>query len=369
MLGRVYVLYGDKAEEMALQVMQRMEVAKEVAALGKKRPLIGIKPNLVVAQPAAWGATTEPGLVRGVIRYLKEEGFANIVIMEGSWLGDCTKKAFRECGYEEIGREFDVPLVDLKKDRGVKAEAGGLQLEVCGRVLAVDYLVNMPVLKAHCQTRLTCALKNLKGCIPDREKKRFHDLGLHKPIACLAKVIRPALTVVDGMAGDLVYEGGGNPVRLDRVIAGRDPVAVDAYAAGLLGYAVRDIPYIGLAEELGVGSARLGPGTVAELNKGEGSRPDLKVWGEADHLLRHIEEDGACSPCFGGLVHALLRLKEKGKLARLPGRVRVGQGYRGKGGEGFGVGECAGGYNGVGGCPPKASEMVVALEEWIGEKK
>ena len=32
---------------------------------------------------------------------------------------------------------------------------------------------------------MTCALKNLKGCLPDREKRRFHALGLTKPIAAL----------------------------------------------------------------------------------------------------------------------------------------------------------------------------------------
>jgi uncharacterized protein (DUF362 family) len=309
-LDKLYVKYGQDAEELAYSLLEKMDIGEDLAALGKKRPLIGIKPNLVVAQPAAWGATTEPGLVRGVINYLKECGFDNIVILEGSWLGDSTGEAFRVCGYEEIRREFGVALVDLKKDKSVRVKVGGLELEVCEQALAVDYMINMPVLKAHCQTRLTCALKNLKGCIPDKEKRRFHTLGLHRPIACLSSVLRPALTVVDGIAGDLVYEGGGNPVRMDRVIAGRDPVLVDAYGCALLGYEVGDVPYIGMAEELGVGNSVLTGESVVELNSG--IRGVFATGKKVEELGRYIVEDQACSPCYGSVVHALMRLKEKG---------------------------------------------------------
>ncbi len=360
-MDKLYVMYGQDAESMALAIMEKMAVSDELAALGKKRPLVGIKPNLVVAQPAEWGATTEPALVRGVIKYLQGYGFDNLIILEGAWVGDSTVKAFRECGYEELSAEFGVPLLDLKKDKGVKVSAGGLELEVCGSVLDVDYLINMPVLKAHCQTRLTCALKNLKGCIPDREKRRFHTMGLHRPIACLSKIVGVGVTLVDGIYGDLVYEGGGNPVRMDRVIAGRDPVMVDAYAAALLGFDVKDIPYIGMARELGVGSSVVSE--VVELNRVEapGSFPAGR---EIDRLSRYIGQEQACSPCYSSVVHALLRLDEMGRLKDLPGKVLVGQGHKGRGGA-FGVGECAADCDVyVRGCPPGAREIVEALLRW-----
>ncbi|MBS4022225.1 MAG: DUF362 domain-containing protein [Dethiobacter sp.] len=361
-MDKLYVMCGEEAEALAVSLLEEMDVAEELK--GFKRPLIGIKPNLVVSQPAQWGATTEPGLVRGVVRYLKSRGFNTLVIMESSWLGDNTRAAFRVCGYEDLSREFNLPLVDLKKDKGILVEAGGLKFEVCSSVLAVDYLINMPVLKAHCQTKLSCALKNLKGCIPDKEKRRFHALGLHRPIACLNMAVRPGLTVVDGIFGDLLHEEGGNPVKMGRVIAGRDPVLVDSYAAALLGYDVDDVPYIRMAEELGVGSSVL-EGRVVERNSvGEfaGSFPGGR---EIDFLKKYVEEDMACSPCYGGVMHALMRLKEKGKLKGLPGKVQVGQGFKGRGGY-FGVGECARGCESyVRGCPPKAREIVAELEKWL----
>ena len=56
-----------------------------------------------------------------------------------------------------------------------------MQLSVCKRAAEADFLINVPVLKAHCQTLFTCALKNLKGVIPDKEKRRYHTLGYPPP--------------------------------------------------------------------------------------------------------------------------------------------------------------------------------------------
>ena len=125
-----------------------------------------------------------------MIQYLQNKGYTNISIMEGSWVGDSTKRAFKVCGYEEISRKYKVPLIDLKQDARVSVEVEGTTLEVCASLWQADYLINMPVLKAHCQTKVTCALKNLKGCIPDSEKRRFHSMGLHRPIALLNKVLK-----------------------------------------------------------------------------------------------------------------------------------------------------------------------------------
>ncbi len=368
-MEKLYVIYGSEAEagEMVRAVMERMDIARDLAALKKENPFICIKPNLVVAQPAQWGATTDPGLVRGVIGYLREKGYDNIAIMESAWVGDSTEKAFKACGYREIAAEFSVPLVDLKKDRSVVRAVDGLEIEICARLLEVDYLINMPVLKAHCQTRLTCALKNLKGCVPDREKRRFHRLGLHKPIACLGKLLRPHLTVVDGIIGDLTYEGGGTPVRMDMVIAGRDPVMVDAYAAELIGYRAAEVEYIGLAERLGVGRAAAGEGSIVYLNRRQVAREEEPALAsrEVAYLCRWILEKEACSPCYAALVFALRRLKESGKLENLP-PVAIGQGWKERPGVELGVGSCTRNCRRyVRGCPPRSGDIVTALQDWL----
>lgn len=251
--NEIHVIYGSDSRKMIYDVLEKIQLIKELDV----NMHIGIKPNLVVAKPAAEGATTSPSIVEGVIQYLQNHGCKNISIMEGSWVGDNTKRAFKVCGYEDISRKYNVPLYDLKEDSSVVRKVGDLELNICKKPLEVDFLINIPVLKAHCQTVMTCALKNLKGCIPDKEKRRFHSLGLTKPIGYLGKAIPVGMIIVDGMAGDLTFEEGGNPVQMDRIIIGKDPVLIDTYAASLLGHTKEDIEYIGVAESMGVGSGNL----------------------------------------------------------------------------------------------------------------
>lgn len=356
---------------MAVRIMEAMGIAEEIKALSIGDPVIGLKPNLVVAQPAHWGATTSPELVAGVIRYLQDHGIHRIVIMESSWVGDCTAEAFQICGYEALSREFGVTLIDLKTDSFEEVDIDGFKINVCRQPLTVDYLINLPVLKAHCQTKITCALKNMKGCIPDMEKRRFHRLGLHEPIAYLNKALRPNVTIVDGIIGDLTHEEGGNPVKMGRVIAGRDPVLIDAYVAELLGYGVSEIPYIEMAAKLGVGSKELGDEDVVELNQADVNLvEEIEPGQEADRLRPWFREMEACSPCVGGLIHALMRLKEQGKLELLPQNIVIGQGFKNQQGQGIGIGACTGGYPGaLMKCPPTAKEIVAYLENYLAEKR
>ncbi|MDI3535375.1 MAG: hypothetical protein PWQ82_1740 [Thermosediminibacterales bacterium] len=364
----LYVIYGDKPKEMAISILEKMDIEQDLLELGKKEPLIGIKPNLVVAQPAEWGATTSPQLVRGVIEYLHAHGFKNTVILESSWIGDSTKKAFRVCGYEEISRHYGVQLIDLKQDKSQEFDVNGIKINVCSKALRVDYLINMPVLKAHCQTKITCALKNLKGCIPDTEKRRFHKLGLHHPIACLNKILTTNLIIVDGIIGDLTHEEGGTPVRMNRVIGGRDPVLVDTYVAELMGYSAEDIEYIGISEKMGIGSTELTQDKIIELNSSQKDPAvnEILASREVDYLSQWVIEDRACSACYGSLIHALMRLKEKGKLKKLPKRIYIGQGYKDQKSPEIGIGLCTKKFkHNVPGCPPDAKKIVDFLESII----
>jgi uncharacterized protein (DUF362 family) len=380
--NQIRVIFGDDPKSMVKEILNYIKPESEI----DKSALIGIKPNLVVAKPSSSGATTSPGLVAGLIEYLQSKGYKNITILEGSWVGDSTSDAFRVCGYDELSKHYNVPLIDLKRDRHRELVAGGMRISVCESVLKVDYLVNMPVLKGHCQTGMTCALKNMKGCIPDFEKRRFHAMGLHKPIACLNKIIRQDLVIVDGIAGDLNFEEGGNPVRMNRVIAGKDPVLTDAYVSQLMGFKLEEIPYIIMAEEIGAGNADISNADILELNKDNSVNKPLSSR-KAKRLAEHIVDDSACSACYGSLVHALDRLDGRGLLSKLDSKLYIGQGFKNKGqvleenGQspeskesgsgnnqcgGIGIGACTAWFDKhVAGCPPKANDIVEYLENYL----
>jgi len=320
---------------------------------------VTLKPNLVVPGPASNGAVTHPEVVEGVVLFLRDFGVKRIKIIESSGVGESTKQAFKYCDYEGLSRKYDIPLIDLTTDRCSTLSHSGFDIKICNEALNTDFLINIPVLKAHCQTRLTCCMKNLKGCIPDREKMRFHTMGIHKPVAALNALIKTGYCVIDGICGDLSFEEGGNPVVSNRIIAGRDPLMLDSFCAEFIGYRPDDIEYLSFGRKIGLGEYYTSDTKIVELNASNKSVVDFRGGNTADRYRKLIDEDAACSACYSSLIYALHRL---GGRVRTDGNICIGQGFKGKSGSSLGIGACTQGFsNHVAGCPPKATDILKAL--------
>jgi uncharacterized protein (DUF362 family) len=358
--NEILVNYGEKIEEMAYALAEAAVLAD---LIGDRKGRIGLKPNLVLARPAAEGATTHPEIARGLIRYLQKNGFRNMVILESSWAGARTADAFPRCGYTALAKETGVELLDTKTDKAHLYDCKGMGIEICDSAMAVDFMINLPVMKGHCQTLLTCALKNNKGVIPDREKRRFHTLGLHKPIAHLNRTVKNDFILVDGICGDLDFEEGGNPVYSGKLYAARDPVLCDAWTATQMGYRVEEIPYIGMAEKLGIGCADPVKAVIREISPPLPGTPPSPS-GKVRHLASYIKEDRSCSACYANLIFALSRM-EKAELNRFKEKICIGQGFKDKPGT-LGVGRCTGSFSAsLAGCPPGGTDIIAFLQNQI----
>ena len=355
-MSRIYEIFGTDAHAMTYALMERAEVAAAIPAGAG----VALKPNLVVAAAPETGATTHAGVLSGTIAYLRDHGVADISIIEGSWVGDRTGRAFHAAGYDQVGRHYNVPLYDLKEDKTRTVDTPLRPMEICRRALDAGYLINLPVLKGHCQTVMTCALKNCKGCLPDREKRRFHAEGLMKPIAALAAALKPDLTIVDSICGDLNFEEGGNPVPTGRMLLGTDMVQLDTYGCRLMGLDPEQVPYIGLAEGWGAGSSALEEGDLIRLNRPTEAADYPKPSGTVAALTRNVQARSACSACYASLVRALYHSGSSRPIA-------IGQGWRGVPFDGLGVGACCScASERVGGCPPSAEDILRALQGGAG---
>lgn len=355
------MIYGTDYKSMTINLLEKANLKERIPARGSR---VGIKPNLVSPSEASWGATTHPEVVEGIITYLQENGFDNLVMLEGSWVGDRTSEAMVVCGYDKLSEETGVPFIDTQKDKTVTCDCNGMKLDICESALNLDFLINVPVLKGHCQTKITCALKNMKGLIPNKEKRHFHATGLHKPIAHLNTKLHQDFIVVDNICGDWDFEDGGNPVVMNRVMAAADPVLCDAYVCDLMGYAVDEVPYVRMAERMGVGSADLGKLKMIALNQSEMEikTPETKKILE---LKDAVEEVESCSACYGYLIPALDKLKEEGLFDKLQDKICIGQGYRGQSGK-LGVGNCTRNFaHYVKGCPPTETEIYEFLKMYL----
>lgn len=362
--NQICIICGTEYKDMTKKLLSQCDLE---TLIGNREKVVGIKPNLVSPTEASYGATTHPEIVEGIIEYLQENGFQNTVILEGSWVGDRTSEAYEVCGYKEISEKYGVPFWDTQKDKGILRECKGLELYVCESVEKLDFLINVPVLKGHCQTKITCALKNMKGLIPNKEKRRFHAMGLHKPIAHLNAGIKQDFVVVDNICGDLDFEDGGNPVVMNRIFAGRDPVLIDSYVCKMMHYDAEEVPYVKLAEEIGVGTADLNQAEVKVIGTEAGK--DLPVSRKVVELQDAVEEVESCSACYGYLIPALEMLKEEGLFEELGEKISIGQGFRGKTGH-LGVGNCTRKFDvHLDGCPPTESQIYEFLKEYILEKR
>ncbi len=352
-MAQIYQIYGKDAHDMTIRLMEAARVCDMIPAGAS----VALKPNLVVAASADSGATTHPGVLSGAIEYLREHGFSDISIIEGSWIGDRTDSAMRAAGYDAVCRTYNVPFFDLKKDvtRNIDTPIG--PMPICCRALDAGFLIDLPVLKGHCQTVMTCALKNLKGCLPDREKRRFHTLGLHKPIAALGAALKPDLIIVDSICGDLDFEEGGTPVETNRMYLGTDPVQIDTYGCELMGIDPMDVDYLPLAQKWGAGRFYREGDDIITLNEPTQGMASAAPRGTVAQLTRNVKQDKACSACYASLVRALYTT---GAGQKEP--IIIGQGWKGVPFDGLGIGACCNcAARQVKGCPPTAADIAEAL--------
>lgn len=200
-----------------------------------------LKPNLLAGKPPERAVTTHPALIRGVAELVQEAG-ARVWLGDSPGIGSAEAVA-RKCGIlavvEELGiefRPFDKPVAIRPRGRTFQ------HLEIASDILAADVVINLPKLKTHQMMGLTCAVKNMFGAVIGLRKPQLHlKAGNDKALFALmllelCEQISPALTIVDavvGMEGD--GPGSGDPVEIGALIAGSNPLAVDAAAIDLLG--------------------------------------------------------------------------------------------------------------------------------------
>ena len=367
--NEIFRAYGTDYKNMTKRLLEAADLEaaiRETCGPEAAQAAIGIKPNLVSDSPASSGATTHAEVVSGIIEYLQEKGFSNLFILEGSWIGGRTEEAFDCCGYNALSARYGVPLIDTQQDETVPCDCSGMEIRICKSVLKADFLINVPVLKGHGQTKITCALKNMKGVIPNSEKRRFHAKGLHAPIAHLNSFLRQDFIVIDHICGDPESEDGGHPLVKNCVMASRDAVLTDAYVAGLLGYQVSDIPYISLSAKLGVGCDD--PSALRLVTTEGIPNEEIPRTFRLTELSLAVEQVESCSACYAMLTEALDKLQEEGLLDKLTDKICIGQGYRGKTGK-LGVGNCTREFTRtVPGCPPSAEEIYHFLKDDINQQ-
>jgi uncharacterized protein (DUF362 family) len=222
-----------------------------------------LKPNASFSAPPEWGATTSSQVLRAVAELCLEAGAEGVVVFDHPL--SSPKLCLEQTGFEGALADLDPVKLILATRRQYFEPldvAGGRalqQIEVAKEALRADVIINLPVAKSHSATGVSFGMKNLMGLIWDRSY--FHRATeLHRAIAELSTVVRPDLIIVDATRA-LVTGGPGGPgkvLELDTIVAGTDPVAVDAHVVRMAPWLNRSmtadqVAHIAAAHSIGLG--------------------------------------------------------------------------------------------------------------------
>ena len=248
-------------------VLKAIDLLGGIKGFVKKGQRVVIKPNMSFAKTPDEAANTSPKVVATVAKACIEVGAKNVLVLDHTLQKEelCLELSGIRKSCRSIEKTHVLALNDERFYQSVRVPHGKVikKVKVMNEVMRCDVLINLPTAKSHSATGVSLGMKGLMGVIWDR--KYFHSKAdLHQAIADLSSVVKPALTIID--ASQALITGGpagpGKVEKLNTIIAGVDPVAVDAYGVGIARWynkrfeAVK-IKHIMAAHRMGLGNINL----------------------------------------------------------------------------------------------------------------
>jgi uncharacterized protein (DUF362 family) len=222
--------------------------------------VVVVKPNIGWDRNPQQGANTHPQIVAVVVRECLNAGAKEVLVFDNSC--NSAERCYQNSGIALAAKEAGAKVTYIMKNlfRDIKIPEGMAlkKWQFYKPALEADKYINLPVLKQHSMATLTIGIKNIMGVIGGNRGSIHNDF--ERKIVDLNSVIRPTLTIVDATRV-LRRNGpvGGNLKDVDpmrQVIAGIDPVAVEAVAAEVFGIPYKQLGYIMLSESRGLGSLK-----------------------------------------------------------------------------------------------------------------
>lgn len=243
-MSRVAIVKGSRGHKPVFRALDLIDYRTPLT--GWDRVLV--KVNFITTKTWDTGATTDPIVVEAIILKLKNLP-VEVLVVESDATVTNAAKAFKVTGMAEMCERNDVEWVNLRhlKEKVDIPIQGGQVLKkiTVPRLVKESAVISAAKLKTHNATQVTLGMKNMFGLLPDKLKFKYHIRGISKVIVDINTVLRPAFTVIDGF---VAMEGNGptngNPVQMDTIVAGVDPVATDATACRVMGFDPHTISHI-----------------------------------------------------------------------------------------------------------------------------
>jgi uncharacterized protein (DUF362 family) len=216
-----------------------------------------LKPNVGWDRVPAQAANTNPELVQTVVELCFAAGAKEVIVTDVSC--NDPRRCFKRSGIAKSAEAAGatVLLPEERKFRNYRLNGEALSVwPLYTPIVEADKIINLPIVKHHNLSRATMGMKNWYGILGGRRNQLHQNIDVS--IADLATFMKPTFTILDAyrvLVSNGPQGGNLNDVELQKtVIAGTDPVAIDAYGASLLGLQADQVPYIKIGHERGLGN-------------------------------------------------------------------------------------------------------------------
>jgi uncharacterized protein (DUF362 family) len=231
--------------------------------------IVVVKPNIGWDRTPEQAANTNPEVVAAVVRLCFEAGAKKVKVFDRpvndprrcyvqSGIAPAVSALGAEAGYMDDRKFRDMAL------NGLALKSWPLYTDI----FEADKVINIPIAKHHGLAKLTLSMKNWMG-VMGGSRRQIHQ-KLDESLVDLSMKIKPTLTILDAVR-ILTANGpqGGSledVKKLDTVVAGVDPVAVDSYGATFFGMKGSDLGYVTLGHKLGLGQMDLNKMRIVKIN-------------------------------------------------------------------------------------------------------
>ena len=260
------VASGDSPEKIVKAALDAMGGIKEFISRGD---IVVIKPNIGWDRTPEQAGNTNPEVVAAVVKLCFEAGAKKVKVFDRP-VND-PRRCYVQSGIMSAAKALgaDVDYMDERKFKDMDIKGVALKSwPLYADVFEADKVINIPIAKHHGLAKLTLSMKNWMG-VMGGSRRQIHQ-KLDESLVDLSMKIKPTLTILDAVR-ILTANGpqGGSLAdvkKLDTIIVGFDPVAIDSYGATLFGMKGSDLGYVTIGHKLGLGQMDLNKVRIRKIN-------------------------------------------------------------------------------------------------------
>ncbi len=250
---RISVAFGkiEDIEQMVRTAVGGLTKGEGMGRFIARGDVVMLKPNVGFDRGPQLGATTNPDVVRAVIRLCKEAGASRVIVAdnpienpEACFAKSGIKAAALAEGAEVVihSNTHDAPVqVRATQPNAARHEALGTWPIFWKPLKEADKVIGIPPIKDHNLCFASMSMKNWYGLLGGR-RNQFHQ-AIHNIVSDLGFMMKPTLIIVDGTR--VMMKNGPTGGRVDDIriggVAGRPSIVASVDQLGCDTYCLQTL--------------------------------------------------------------------------------------------------------------------------------